>query len=233
MHATFDHSHDESSTITTFWFKPEKPVQFTPGQYLELTLPHVQVDERGTTRMFTVSSAPSDDMLSITTKFSDPSSSFKAVLRALESGTTVAIVPPTGDFVLPADPTTPLVFVAGGMGVTPFHSIFKWLHDNEEQRPIKFIYAVKTEDDIIFQDSFDAAGIHATIVVTEPSDAWGGERGHLTADHILKLTEPDDRTLIYLAGPEPMIKDLSRDLHTANIPKSRIVTDHFPNYLPV
>lgn len=230
MKATFKHSQEESPTITTFWFEPEKPVDFVAGQFIELHLPHIQVDNRGTKRWFTVSSSPTDEMFSITTKFSDPSSSFKSALQTLEPGTVVDIDPPMGDFVLPQDPTTPLVFVAGGMGVTPYHSIFKWLHDTEEIRPIKFIYAVKTEDDIIFQDTFDAADIHATIVVTEPSDAWGGERGHLTANHILKLTEPDDRTLIYLAGPEPMIEDLQKGLRTAKIPQSRIVTDFFPNY---
>lgn len=233
MKATFDHSEDESATITTFWFKPEKPVDFVAGQFIELTLPHVQVDDRGIRRWFTVSSSPTDELLSITTKFSDPGSSFKGALRALEPGTVVDMDPPMGDFVLPQDPTIPLVFVAGGMGVTPYHSIFKWLHDTGERRPIKFIYAVKTEDDIIFQDTFDAAGIHATIVVTEPSDAWGGERGHLTADHILKLTEPDDRTLIYLAGPEPMIEDLQKGLIAQKFSRNQIVTDFFPNYDPV
>jgi len=230
MKVTFDHSHEESATITTFWFKPEKPVDFIAGQFIELYLPHVQVDDRGIKRWFTVSSSPTDDMLSITTKFSEPSSSFKDALRALEPGTVVDMDPPMGDFVLPQDPTIPLVFVAGGMGVTPYHSIFKWLHDTEETRQIKFIYAVKTEDDIIFQETFDDAGIHATIVVTEPSDAWGGERGHLTADHILKLTEPDERTLIYLAGPEPMIEDLQKGLVAEKFPRNRIVTDFFPNY---
>lgn len=233
MNATFDHSHDESSTITTFWFKPEKPVDHVAGQFIELHLPHVQIDDRGAKRWFTVSSSPTDEMLSITTKFSDPGSSFKGALRALEPGAVVEIAPPSGDFVLPQDPTIPLVFVAGGMGVTPFHSIFKWLHDTEEQRPIRFIYAVKTEDDIIFQETFDDAGVHATIFVTEPSDAWGGERGHLTADHILKLTEPDEHTLIYLAGPEQMIEDLQKGLRAQKIPPSRIITDFFPNYDPV
>ena len=230
MKATFSRSHDESSTITTFWFKPEKPIDFVAGQFIELSLPHVQVDDRGIKRWFTVSSSPTDELLSITTKFSDPGSSFKQALRALEPGTIVDMDPPMGDFVLPQDPTIPLVFVAGGVGITPYHSIFKWLHDTENERLIKFIYAVKTEDDIIFQDTFEAIDIHATIVVAEPSDEWGGERGHLTADHILKLTEPDDRTLIYIAGPEPMIEDLQAGLRAQNIPQSRIVTDFFPNY---
>lgn len=230
MKATFDHSSEESSTIKTFWFRPEKPVDFVAGQFIELYLPHVQVDDRGIKRWFTASSSPIDDMISITTKFSERSSSFKGALQALEPGTVVDIDPPMGDFVLPQDPTIPLVFVAGGMGITPYHSIFKWLHDTEEQRPIKFVYAVHTEDDIIFQDTFDAAGIHATIVVTEPSAEWGGERGTLTADHILKLTEPDERTLIYLAGPEPMIEDLQTGLRAQKVPQNRIVTDFFPNY---
>ena len=233
MTVTFEKSEHEAPHIKTFYFKPEKPVRYTAGQFIELTLPHDQPDDRGIKRYFTLSSSPMDDLLTITTKIVSDNSSFKRTLNELKKGARVTMAEPMGDFVLPKDPSIPLVFVAGGMGITPYHSIFRWQHDMNETRDIRFLYAVSQEDDIIFQDTFDDVGVHATIIVSEPSSAWGGERGHLTAEHILKLAEPAPDALIYMAGPEPMIESLEKDLHKLDIPKQRLVLDFFPGYQPV
>jgi ferredoxin-NADP reductase len=125
---------------------------------------------------------------------------------------------------------TPLIFVAGGIGITPFHSILKWLTATHEQRPIKFIYAVRVEDEIIFQETFDDAKQHVTVLVGEPSDTWGGEHGQLSAELILGLEKPSDDTLIYLSGPEPMVEKLSKSLHHTGIAQRQIVGDFFPGY---
>jgi ferredoxin-NADP reductase len=233
MKVTLKKRHSETNTIETFWFEPDHDVQYIAGQYIELSIPHEHVDQRGSKRWFTLSSSPTDTLLSITTKFAEEGSSFKKKLHELQPGTVLDMAEPMGDFVLPKDTATPLVFVAGGMGITPFHSIFKWLADTGEKRSIRFLYAVRTEEDIIFQDTVSAAHVHATITVTDPSSAWGGERGTLTGDHILKLSEPNDNALIYLSGPEPMIESLEAQLIRLGINKQRLVSDFFPGYEPV
>lgn len=226
------HGHiEEAANIRTFQFKTELPVDHVAGQFTELFLPHENPDERGIKHWFTISSAPFDEYLTITTKFSNPSSTFKQTLHDLKPGTEVTLAEPMGDFVLPKDNVIPIIFVAGGIGITPYHSILSWLaKDGEEYRNIKLIYAVENEDEIIFQDTFNKAGVHATIIVNHPSDEWGGERGLITSDHILKLTEPDKGTLIYVSGPEPMVETLQKDLIKLKFPKTQIVTDFFPNY---
>jgi ferredoxin-NADP reductase len=232
MKVTFDHSEAEAANIRTFYFKPERPVHYTAGQYTELHVPHKHHDKRGTKRWFTLSSPPEDEFLTITTKYAgdDKSSSFKKALFSLKPSTVLDAAEPMGDFVLPKLIQTPLVFVAGGIGITPFHSMLKWLSDTVEERPIKLLYGVRIEDEIIFQDTFRAAGVEPTIVVSEPSDAWGGERGHLSSELILGLEKPSDDTLVYVSGPEPMVQALGKDLHKAGLAKSQIVSDEFPNY---
>lgn len=231
MNVTFDHSEPEAANITSFYFKPEKPVRYTAGQFTELTLPHKNPDNRGQKRWFTLSSPPTDELLSITTKFAGPkSSSFKKALFKLKPGTELKMADPMGDFVLPKLIQTPLIFVAGGIGLTPFHSILAWLAKTNETRPIKFLYGVRKEEEIIFQPTFDAANVHVTIVVSEPTPAWGGERGQLTAELILGLEKPSDDTLIYVSGPEPMVEGLEKDLRKAGIKKHQFVGDFFPNY---
>ena len=232
MKAVFDHSQEEAPNIQTFWFKPERLMDYTAGQYTELYLRHPTPDERGEKRWFTLSSAPGHDLVSITTKYAgdNQSSTFKKTLFNLEPGTEVRLADAMGDFVMPKDASIPLVFVAGGIGLTPFHSMFEWLADHGEQRNIKFIYAVRNENEIIFQDTFERARIHATIVVSEPSDAWGGERGRLSAEMILGLTNPTPETLIYMSGPEPMIESLEKDMQDQHIDKRQLVSDFFPGY---
>ena len=231
MQVVFDHSQDEAANIRTFYFRPERPVQYTAGQFAEWTLKHNHPDSRGIKRWFTISSAPTDTMVSITTKFAgDKSSSFKKALFKLEPGAELTMSDPMGDFVLPKLIQTPLVFVAGGIGITPFHSILEWLAATGEQRPIRLLYGVNNEDEIIFQDTFDRAGQHATIIVSNPSPAWGGERGRLTADLIFGLEQPSEDTLVYVSGPEPMVEALEKDLRKAGLQKHQFVGDFFPNY---
>ena len=235
MQVIFDHSEPEADNIRTFYFKPEQPVSYTAGQFTELTLPHESPDDRGMRRWFTLSSAPAGEFLTITTKYAgdDKSSSFKKALFGLKPGIELRMDEPMGDFVLPKLVQTPLIFVAGGIGVTPFHSIFSWLAETNETRPIRFLYGVRSEDEIIFQPTFERANQHATIVVSDPSPAWGGERGRLNAELILGLEKPSDDTLIYISGPEPMVEDLVKELRTAGVDKRQLVTDDFPNYTSI
>jgi ferredoxin-NADP reductase len=231
VRAIFDHSREEGSNIRTFFFKPERPVQFTAGQYAEWTLKHPRPDNRGVKRWFTISSAPTDELVTITTKFNtERSSSFKKALFALQPGDELLMSDPMGDFVLPKLIQTPLVFVAGGIGVTPFHSILSWLAAVKEERPVKLLYAVRVEDEIVFQDTFDKAHVQPTIVVSQPSAAWGGERGQLSAELILGLEKPGEDALVYVSGPEPMVESLEKSLHKAGLKKQQLVLDFFPNY---
>jgi ferredoxin-NADP reductase len=231
MNVTFDHSQAESDNIRTFYFKPERPLHYTAGQFTELTINHKNPDARGQKHWFTLSSSPTEELLSITTKWAnDRQSSFKKALWKLKPGDEVQMSDAMGDFVLPQLIQTPLIFVAGGIGITPFHSILAWLADRGETRPIRLLYAVRNENEIIFQKTFEKAGVQPTIVVSQPSEFWGGERGQLTAETILGIEEPDENTLVYVSGPEPMVESLEKDLKKSGVKQSRLVLDFFPNY---
>ena len=232
MKVVLDHIRDEAANIRTFYFRPERPIQYTAGQFTELTVPHKRPDKRGIKRWYTLSSSPTDDLLTITTKYAgdDKSSSFKKALFGLKPAAELDMAEPMGDFVLPKLIQTPLVFVAGGIGITPFHSILAWLTATKEQRPIKLLYGVRSEDEIIFQETFRKGGIEPTIIVSEPSEAWGGERGHISAELILDLAKPSEDALVYVSGPEPMVEALEKDLRKAGLRKDQFVGDFFPNY---
>lgn len=230
MNVTFDHSEDVANNIRTFWFKPEGPIRFIAGQFTELYLPHI-ADTRGQRRWFTISSSPTDPLLSITTKFNTRrSSTFKEALQQLEPGTPLKLAEPMGDFVLPKDSTIPLVFIAGGIGITPIHSMIKYLHITGERRRIQLIYAVTREKELIFAPLLRAYDLTFTPIVNRPTAGYKGERGSLTVDRVTALAPIEADALIYLAGPEPMVEALTKALIVMGVDPQHIVTDYFHGY---
>lgn len=231
MKATFVERQPLTDAIVSFSFKPEQAFTYTAGQFIELRLDGHEEHGQVPMREFTLSSSPHEDVITITTRVGSAShSAYKRALDKLEIGATVSISQPWGDFVLPKLIQTPLIFVAGGIGVTPFRSILEWLHYTDEARTIKMLHNVRNEDDIIFQDTFDRANQHVTVVVDEPSAAWGGERGPLTAEMICGLERPSDDTLIYISGPEPFVQRMQKELLELGISNQQIVLDEFQGY---
>lgn len=232
MLVTFDRSEPIADHIISFYFRPVTPLRYTAGQFIELALDHPQPNERGIKHWFTLSSSPSEPLLAITTKFpaQGPTSTFKQTLRNLKPGHEVIMSDPMGDFVLPKDETIPLVFIAGGIGVTPMRSMVKWLHDNHERRNLHLLYGANTLDEVAFRDLFAAYGLPVTLILNQPPADWPGETGQLTAAKILELAPDADKKLYFISGPEPMVEALVAGLAQAGVDTRRLVGDYFPNY---
>lgn len=197
-------------------------MRFVAGQFIELKIPH-DADERGDKRYFTLSSSPEDNALTITTKIIEKSSSFKDTLFNLKPGTLLHMEAPMGDFVLPKDESIPLMFVAGGIGCTPYHSILKYLSDVEQQRDIQLLYAANTMEEVAFKELFASyLGNDFQILLSR-----------LSAEMILELAKDPDKRHIYLSGPEPMVEALDKDIKEAGFSPQRLHTDFFPGYTSV
>jgi ferredoxin-NADP reductase len=234
MKITLDHTEYIAENIQTFWFKPERPVRYMAGQFIEMYLPHENADDRGQKHWFTLSSSPTEDLVSITTKHATGQvSTFKMTLFSLQPGAEVTISEPMGDFVLPKDQNLPLIFVAGGIGVTPMRSMVKWLADTGEKRDIQIIYGSRMLDEVAFRELFESYGAKFDIVLSEQTSGWSGRTGHLSAALILELSGGNPDQLIYVSGPEPMVEKLEKDLLDAGVNKQKLVLDFFPNYDPV
>lgn len=232
IYATLDRVEPIAADIQSFWFKPEKPLDYIAGQFTELYIPH-NADDRGQKRWFTISSSPHQKLFSITTKFPDPAepaSSFKQALRRLPLGTRLQFAEPMGDFVLPKDPSIPLLFIAGGIGVTPIRSMIGSLAHNGEQRNIKLLYHAANPAEFAFTELFHGYPLRQFIQsISNPQSDWHGYTGRVDAQRILQ-TADDDKTLIYLSGPEVMVERLNDELQKSGVPGHRLVTDFFHGY---
>ncbi len=217
MKVVFDHSEVVAHGIHTFYFKPERPLRYTAGQFIELYLPHKDEDSRGHKRWFTLSSSPTEPLLAITTRLNGQGSSFKRELQALTPGQEVMMVDPMGDFVLPKDRSVPLVFVSAGLGVTPMRSMVKWLTDKKEQRTIDMFYLTRAKEQLAFSDMLKTYVTTYTPVFRD-----------VVLENLLVRITPG--TLIYIAGPEQFVESLHTKLLTKGIAPERIVGDYFPGY---
>lgn len=228
---TLVRSQQEAANITSFWFRTERPLDYVAGQFIQLSVPHEHPDDRGIDRWFTLSSSPTEELISITTKFAARNgSTFMNALRILKPGKRLQMADPMGDFVLPKDTGIPLVFIAGGIGITPFRSMITWLIATGEQRNIQLIYAVETAQELIFTDVFAHYAIDPIIFINRPSAKWYGDTGALSADRILRSIDVPELKRIYISGPEQMVEVLFKDLQTQGIAREQLVADYFHGY---
>lgn len=220
-----------------FIFKKGNNLSFLPGQYMEWTLPHKKVDSRGNRRYFTISSSPTEKNMAITVKFYSKPSSFKNELENISKTKRITASQVSGDFVLPKNINTPLVFIAGGVGITPFRSMVKYIVDKNLKTNIILIYSNRSEDEILFSDLFKTAeknGVKTKYVLTDKENLpknWNGLIGHIDSETIKKVI-PDYKTRkFYLSGPQMMVINFKKLLIDLSVPKENIKTDFFPGYL--
>lgn len=224
--------------MVDFLFPLQKKLAFSPGQYMEWTLPHKKPDSRGNRRYFTIASSPTEDTLRIGVRFYPNGSSFKKAM--LQAVPTIPIVGAqvSGDFTLPKNKDQKLVFIAGGIGITPFRSMIKYLVDRREKRPITLLYSNKMVEHIVYYDIFNAAqqtlGINTVYTLTDvakvPGD-WRGSVGRIDARMIAQFVPDYKERLFYLSGPRSMITSYEDTLKRMGIKEKHIKKDYFPGFI--
>jgi ferredoxin-NADP reductase len=209
-------------------------VKHKAGQFFEWTLPHAHPDSRGIRRFFTIASSPTEPLIMLCTRITNQPSTFKAALNQLKAGDTITAGHLEGDFTLPRDVKKKLVFIAGGIGITPFRSMIKYLVDKNEKRDIVLFYSNRTESDIAFRELFDEAkkiGLITIYTITDnvPTD-WQGKAGFI--DQIMIQAEVADykERIFYISGPEPMVESFEKMIAAMGVADKAIKRDFFPGY---
>lgn len=226
-----------SSSIYNFSFKSSEKLKFSAGQYLEWTLPHKKVDIRGNRRFFTVASSPTEQEIMFGARITDDSSSFKKALLDLDKNNVISAGALAGDFVLPEDKTKKLVFLAGGIGITPFRSMIKYLIDTNDKRDIVLMHTCSRGDDFVyesvFREAFEKIGLKTICLLTEkegvPKD-FKGEVGEMTHELIEKNIPDYKKRVFYISGANAMVNAYESLLKSMGIKNSQIITDYFSGY---
>lgn len=227
-----------SSDTYDFVFPLKQKLAFTPGQYMEFTLPHDHIDDRGNRRYFTIASSPTEPELRIGIKFYDNSSSYKKAMLTMGENAVMVAGQRAGDFTLPEPANGKYVFMAGGIGVTPFRSIIKYLIDTNTKRDIVVLYSNKSKDEIVYADVFNEAqaklGIPTYYTLTDAEHApadWNGTKGRFTAEMIKQEIPDYMERIFYISGPHGMVMGFEDVLKQMGVPNSHIKVDFFPGFV--
>lgn len=214
----------EAGDAMSFVWQPEAPIVWQAGQFLHYSLPHENPDERGIERWFTISSAPSRVNPTITTRIGENASSFKKALLALPVGGTIEAGSPDGDFIA-EEPGAEMIFIAGGIGITPYHAILSDMDNRGAEINAKLLYANR-DDNFVFKSELDAlAAKHKNFKIryfVSPEKIDGAVIAQEAAD----VTKPT----FYVSGPEPMVESFEKMLGGLGVPEPHLKRDYFPGY---
>lgn len=220
-----------------FQFQRPRNFLFRPGQFIDLSLPGLHADgPHCLTHTFSIASSCFASDILLATRMRD--SSFKRALSVLPLGSEVSIEGPMGSFVLHGDVSRPAVFLAGGIGITPFLSILSSVPIDKHHPPVLLFYSNRYFEDAAFlnilcdlemsTDNFYFVPTFTRIVPGQ--GGWRGATGpinvQMLSHHINNLQNP----IYYVAGPPGMVAGIHQTLAELAVRKEDIRTEHFAGY---
>jgi predicted ferric reductase len=222
----------EAPHVWTLTLDPprDRSFHYAPGQFQFLRLHGAAVPSEE--HPFTIASSPArPGRISLTIK---ESGNFTAGIGRVRPGDRATVHGPFGRFSYTLHPDEgDLVFVAGGVGITPLMSMLRYMRDRSESRRVLLVYASRSAADLLFTDELKAMQVggnpllEVVQVLADAPPAWVGETGKLDADRLVRLCGGVESKAFYLCCPPPMMAALMRGLRRMGVSPSRIHTDYF------
>ena len=226
----------ESPSAITFRFSTKgSGFAYRSTQAVRLALPGVD-DPWGAARMLSLSSSPTEPgILSVTCRISE--TPFKAALAALRPGDTAEVYGPLGEFLL--DRSRPSVFLAGGIGITPFRGMLRYAADEGDTTERRLLYSARSPEELLFRTEMDEiARTHPNMKLaytvtrdTEPSTSWSGRTGRIDARWIRECAASLDHPKYYVAGLPAMVSEvMGMLLRQLAVPESEVDYEVFHGF---
>ncbi len=185
----------------------EKPAEYTfqAGQYVAMALSRLVADDpKGPCRSLSIASAPYETDISFAMRGGE--SGFKKTCWQMQPGDTLGITKAVGSFTLSKEETRSIVFLAGGIGITPVRSLLKQATYEKDARDFTLLYANRFQKDAAFSDELKTLDLEryrfANVLSQsdEPSIGEGDERGYISEDILRKYVSDISRCVYYLVG---------------------------------
>jgi ferredoxin-NADP reductase len=220
-----------------FTFARPDGFAYEAGQTIDLTLMNPpQTDAEGNSRTFSLVSAPHESVLKIATRMRD--TAFKRTLKDMASGTELSFEGPFGSFMLHENTARPAVFLAGGIGITPFHSMLADAAHRALPHMMLLFYSNRRPEDAAFFDeltAFAQENPHFSFVPTmtdmeKSAQPWTGETGYIDAAMLARHVPQGTQPVYYLAGPQAMITAMRTMLTGSGVSGDDIRFEEFAGY---
>jgi predicted ferric reductase len=212
----------ETHDTFTLVVEPNRRIDFRPGQFFFLRIEGKNLNAR---HPFSVSNSPSEKYLRFTIK---DTGRFTKEAKNLKQGDELKIEGPFGKFIL-SNADKELVFIAGGVGITPFMSMIADNLQKESKRKITLLYGSKTEKDIIFKKELDAikGDWFKKIYVLSEEKKKNYDYGRIEEDFITRYVKDFKNKKFYICGPKPMMENVKKVLLDKGVKKEDIVIEDF------
>ena len=202
-------------------------VDFIPGQYF-----HVKLSEN-IKHHFTILNSPNEKgIISHATRMRD--TEFKNTLKELPIGTEVEIYKIKGEFVLPENTDIPFVFIALGIGITPFISMVRYIKEEKLNHRISLIYSDSDKESMAFFDElneYSHKNPNFKLILTVTKDkSWKAENRHVDGEFLEKYFEKPKDNIYYVSGPPKSVESVSMSLEKSGILKDNIKSEIFTGY---
>jgi len=236
MRVHLNERRSETADVVSFIFDLRgQPFEYRPGQYAFFELDKLDFpDERGNRRHFTISSSPTEKgIVMFTTRMRG--SGFKETLRHAPLGYEISLGTPLGNFILPEVEIRHHVFIAGGIGVTPYRSILRDALDAKKPIDALMLYFNRSSADIVFRQELEEISrqmptFSLVHVLSDSEPVWKGEKGRLDEALLRKWVPNLDQQLFWMSGPPPMVMAYKELIKQTGTKDESIRTDSFTGY---
>jgi ferredoxin-NADP reductase len=220
-----------------FHFAKPEGFQFKPGQYVDVTLiDPAETDSEGNIRSFSIASAPEDEHLLVATRMRD--TAFKRVLRMAHADLEVNMEGPMGSFTLHNNPSKPAVFLAGGIGITPFSSIIRHAARAKLPHRLHLFYSNRRPEDAAFMSILQELEkenpsfkfIPSMSEMNKSTQTWNGETGFINQEMLARYLPSLQGPIYYVAGPPAMVTAMRQMLIAAGVDEDDVRTEEFSGY---
>lgn len=201
-----------------------KEFNFLAGQYIRVSVSKLLYpDPKGASRVFSIASSPNDKN-KISVAFRDSGSGFKRTLMELSFGSIVDIEGPFGYFTFPKDVSRPLVFIAGGIGITPFLSMIRFAIEQKLTHQITLLYANRNTE--------SAAYLEELTIITKqnPHFLLKNKFDRIDEYFVRQIVKNLDEPVWYIVGLPAMVADMRSLLSRLGISDAKIYFEDFVGY---
>lgn len=226
-----------AESTMAFYFEKPTGFQFKPGQFANLTLLNPpETDAEGNGRTFSIASAPLEEDLMFATRMRD--TAFKRVLKTMSLGTEITLAGPFGSFTLHSDSSRPGVFIAGGIGITPFRSMILNASKSRFPHRLLLIYSNRRPEDAAFMQELEGIEkgntryrLVGTMTQLEKSrQKWAGRTGFLDKQMLSETIDDLKVSICYVSGPPAMVSAIGHALSELGISEDAIRCEEFAGY---
>lgn len=222
----------ETHDTKTYRLRLDGQMPFKPGQFAVLVIPPELGGGPQYSRAYSMASSPTENLIDLTMNVVG---TVTQKMDSFEAGTKINLQGPFGRFVFEEEKHKDVVVIAGGTGIAPFRSMWRYIQDKKLSNKFAVLVSYKTSSDVIYEKELNeiqkqGAKVYVTITRESENSQWKGNRGRITAETIKQLCSLLEGKTFFICGSNKMNDDMTQTLLSLGVPKEQIITEKWGDY---